>query len=87
VPADVQVGTDSPMTEADMPEIKQNTRLVLEHYAEHNISNILFFFCEGVPQLMLRTHRSLKAFCATPVMKMKMSSFLPSFTSNGAPVE
>jgi hypothetical protein len=49
-----------------------------------------FFFCgEGAPQLMLRTHRSLKAYCVTPVMKMKMrmSSFLPSFTSNGAPVE
>jgi hypothetical protein len=47
------------------------------------------FFGEGTPQLMLRTHRSLKAYCATPVMKMKMgmSSFLPSFTSNGAPVE
>jgi hypothetical protein len=49
---------------------------------------LLSFFCgEGAPQLMLRTHRSLKAYCATPVMKMRMSSFLPSFTSNGAPVE
>jgi hypothetical protein len=47
----------------------------------------LFFCGEGAPQLMLRTHRSLKAYCATPVTKMKMSSFLPSFTSNGAPVE
>jgi hypothetical protein len=46
------------------------------------------FFCsEGAPQLMLRTHRSLKAYCATPVMKMKMRRFLPSFTSNVAPVE
>jgi hypothetical protein len=45
----------------------------------------VFFFGEGAPQLMLRTHRSLKAYCATPVMKM--SSFLPSCTSNGAPVE
>jgi hypothetical protein len=52
------------------------------------------FFCgEGAPQLLLRTHRSLKAYCATRVMKMKMklrmrlSSLLPSFTSNGAPVE
>jgi hypothetical protein len=50
---------------------------------QHNI--FFFFFCEGAPQLMLRTHRSLKAYCATPVMKM--SSFWPSFTSNGAPVE
>jgi hypothetical protein len=35
------------------------------------------FSFEGAPQLMLRTHRSLKAYCATPVMKMKikMSSF------------
>jgi hypothetical protein len=47
VPADVQVGTDSPMTEADMPEIKQNTQQMLEqntqqmleHYAQHNIPN------------------------------------------------
>jgi hypothetical protein len=36
---------------------------------------LFFFFCEGAPQLMLRTHHSLKAYCATPVMKMKMSSF------------
>jgi hypothetical protein len=44
------------------------------------------FFCgEGAPQQMLRTHRSLKAYCANPVMKM--SSILPSCTSNGAPVE
>jgi hypothetical protein len=47
--------------------------------------NLLFFFGEGAPQLMLRTHRSLKAYCTTPVMKM--SSFLPIFTSNEAPVE
>jgi hypothetical protein len=30
---------------------------------------------EGAPQLMLRTYRSLKAYCTTPVMKM--SSFWP----------
>jgi hypothetical protein len=50
---------------------------------------ITVFFGEEAPQLMLRTHRSLKAYCATPVLKMKMrmSSFLPSCTSNGAPVE
>jgi hypothetical protein len=56
---------------------------------EGESSSITFFCGEGAPQLMLWTHRSLKAYCATPVMKMKMrmSSFLPSFTSNGAPVE
>jgi hypothetical protein len=48
---------------------------------------IFLFVCERAPQQKLRTHRSLKAYCATPLMKMKMSSFLPSFTSNGAPVE
>jgi hypothetical protein len=32
-----------------------------------------FFFVRGAPQQMLRTHRSLKAYCATPVMKI--SSF------------
>jgi hypothetical protein len=40
---------------------------------------LTIFFCgEGAPQLMLRTHRSLKAYCATPVMKMKirMSSLM-----------
>jgi hypothetical protein len=44
-----------------------------------------FFAWWRAPQQMLRTHRSLKASCATPVKKM--SSFLPSFTINGAPVE
>jgi hypothetical protein len=36
---------------------------------------VFFFFLrsEGAPQQMLRTHRSLKAYCATPVMKI--SSF------------
>jgi hypothetical protein len=35
----------------------------------------VFFFLrgEGAPQQMLRTHHSLKVFCATPLMKM--SSF------------
>jgi hypothetical protein len=43
--------------------------------------NLVFFsVCDEGPW-----HHSLKAFCATPMMKM--SSFLPSFTSNGAPVE
>jgi hypothetical protein len=41
VPADVQVGTDSPTTEEDMPEIKQDTQLMLEHYAQHNVPNTL----------------------------------------------
>jgi hypothetical protein len=41
---------------------------------------------EGAPQLMLRTHHSLKAFCVTLVMKLS-SFFLPSFTSNRATVE
>jgi hypothetical protein len=31
-------------------------------------------------------HHSFKAFCATPMM-MKMNSFLPIYTINGAPVE
>jgi len=39
VPADVLVGTDFPVTEADMPEIKQDTRLKFEHYAQHNMPN------------------------------------------------
>jgi hypothetical protein len=42
---------------------------------------IVFFFLDEGP-----SHHSLKAFCATPMM-MKMSSFLPIFTINGAPVE
>jgi hypothetical protein len=29
------------------------------------LSVVFFFFCEGAPQQMLRTHRSLKAYCAT----------------------
>jgi hypothetical protein len=34
---------------------------------------------------MLRTHRSLKAYCATPVMKMKDDQlFFFIFPSNGA---
>jgi hypothetical protein len=56
-------------------------------FIDMNSFFFFFFFVRGAPQLMLRTHDSLKAYCATPVMKMKMSSFLPSFTSNGAPVE
>jgi hypothetical protein len=50
------------------------------------LSQILFFTWWRAPQQMLRTHRSLKASCATPVMKIS-SFFLPSFTINGAPVE
>jgi hypothetical protein len=41
VPVDVQAGTDSPMTEADMPEIKQDTQHMLEHYAQHDMPNTL----------------------------------------------
>lgn len=41
MPADVQVDTDSPVTEGDMPEIKQDTKLMLEHYAQHNMPNTL----------------------------------------------
>jgi hypothetical protein len=34
------------------------------------------------------SHHSLKAFSATPMKMMRMSSFiLPIFTINGAPVE
>jgi hypothetical protein len=44
--------------------------------AVSNVATVRFFFCgEGAPQLMLRTHRSLKAYCATPKMKMRMSNF------------
>jgi hypothetical protein len=39
-----------------------------------------FFFLDEGP-----SHHSLKAFCATPMMRM--SSFLPIFTINGTPVE
>jgi hypothetical protein len=42
----------------------------------------LFFFPDEGP-----LHHSLKAFCATPMKMMRMSSFLPIFTINGAPVE
>jgi hypothetical protein len=41
----------------------------------------VYFFYEGP------SHHSLKAFCATPMKMMKMSSFSPIFTINGAPVE
>jgi hypothetical protein len=54
-----------------------------DRYVLHLVScffSFFFFFNEGP------SHHSLKAFCVIP-MKMKMSSFLPSFTSNGAPVE
>jgi hypothetical protein len=41
-----------------------------------------FFFYEGP------SHHSFKAFCATPLKMMRMSSFfLPIFTINGAPAE
>jgi hypothetical protein len=39
------------------------------------------FFDEGP------SHYSLKAFCETPMKMMRMNSFLPFFTINGAPVE
>jgi hypothetical protein len=44
VPADVQVGTDSPMTEADMPEIKQDTQLMLELYIHVTVHRNRFLF-------------------------------------------
>jgi hypothetical protein len=40
-----------------------------------------FFFYEGP------SHHSLKAFCATPMKMIRMSSFLPICTINGAAVE
>jgi hypothetical protein len=47
-----------------------------------------FSLWRRAPQQKLRTHRNLKAYCATLVMKtkIKMISFL-IFPSNGAPVE
>jgi hypothetical protein len=36
---------------------------------------------------MLRTHRSLKAYCATVVMKMKSNISFLIFPNNGAPME
>jgi hypothetical protein len=49
----------------------------------------LFFLWRRTPQQILRTHRSLKAYCATLVIKMerKISSFFFIFPSNGVPVE
>jgi hypothetical protein len=48
---------------------------------------LVFFFLLGewAPQLMLQVHHSLKAFCAT--LWWRWAVFLPSCTSNGAPVE
>jgi hypothetical protein len=44
------------------------------YWFNNNIKRLTFFFAWWrAPQQMLRTHRSLKASCATPVMKM--SSF------------
>jgi hypothetical protein len=45
-----------------------------------------FFLWRRAPQQNLRTHRSLKASCATLWWRWKMISFF-IFTSNGAPVE
>jgi hypothetical protein len=42
------VGTDSPVTEADMPEIEQNTWLVLKHYANHCMTNTLIAMKNGI---------------------------------------
>jgi hypothetical protein len=51
--------------------------------------NVNQFILRRVPQQKLRTHRSLKAYCATLVMKMKMRKMISFsfFPSNGAPVE
>jgi hypothetical protein len=48
-------------------------------------NNLIFFYMVKGPQQMLRTHHSLKAFCA--ILWWRWAVFLPSFTSNGAPVE
>jgi hypothetical protein len=50
---------------------------------------IIFVWWRIAPQQKLRTHRSLKAYCATLMMKMKrkMVSFCSIFPWNGAPVE
>jgi hypothetical protein len=46
---------------------------------------LLFFTWWRAPQQMLRTHHSLKAYCTT--LWWRWAVFLPSFTTNGAPVE
>jgi hypothetical protein len=51
---------------------------------DHRTIFLFFFFAWWrAPQQMLRTHRSLKDYCATPVTKIS-SFFLPSFTINRA---
>ena len=47
------------------------------------------FLWRRTPQQILRTHRSLKAYCAILVIKMerKISGFFFIFPSNGVPVE
>jgi hypothetical protein len=57
---------------------------------QSNSTNVYppFFTWWRAPQQMLRTHHSLKAFCATLWWwRWRWAVFLPSFTSNGAPVE
>jgi hypothetical protein len=45
----------------------------------------VFFVWRRAPQQLLRTHRSLKAYCATLVMKIKRKFLI--FPFNGAPLE
>jgi hypothetical protein len=48
---------------------------------------ILFFLWRRAPQQMLRTHRSLKAYCAALLMEDEKDDYVFIFISNGAPVE
>jgi hypothetical protein len=68
------------------PEQQTNMVVFQQTIMSNNlVIDSVFFTWWRAPQQMLRTHRSLKAFCAT--LWWRWAVFLPSFTSNGAPVE
>jgi hypothetical protein len=65
--------------------ISHNNCPILIKFCTRDLHIVLFFFIRA-PQQMLRTHRSLKSYCATLWWRWNMIIFF-IFSSNGAPVQ
>jgi hypothetical protein len=72
---------DEPLASTESRDLET---VILTYYKNLALFPILFFYWR-VPQQMLRTHRSLEAYCAN--MWWRWLLFFFAFPCNGAPIE